>query len=110
MPSKVLASSVAAQDVFTAPQNKAVYVTQLIVDSAMEIVDDVTVTLQDSFTPDDTNAVAGAPVTPEKVKISAIKNNLVTLPEGIDSIKILNTCQIVCNVAAANTDITIVWE
>ena len=110
MPSKVLASSVAPQDVFTAPQNKSVYVTQLIVDSAMEIVDDVTVTLQDSFTPDDTNAVAGAPVTPKKVKISAIKNNLVTLPEGIDSIKILNTCQIVCNVAAANTDITIVWQ
>lgn len=111
MPSKVLAASVAAQDVFVAPQNKAVYVTQLILDNTMEIVDDVTVTLQDSFTPDATNGVAvpGA-VTPEKVKISAIKNNLVTLPDNINNIKILNTCQIVCNVAAANTDITIVWQ
>lgn len=110
MPTNVLAASVAAQDVFTSPQNKVVYVTQLIIDNTMEVVDDITVTLQDSFTPDDTANVAGAAVTPEKVKLSALKTNLATLPDNISTIKILNTCQIVCSVAAANTDITVVWE
>lgn len=111
MPSKVLSASVAAQDIFTAPQNKSVYITQLIVDNTMEVADDITVTLQDSFTADTTNGVPvpGA-VTPEKVKLSALKTNRSTLPDSVNNIKILNTCQIVCSVAAANTDITVVWE
>ena len=115
MPSKVLAANAVAfgvtQDVFTAPQNKSVYITQLIVDSTMEIVDDITVTLQDSFTADVTNGVAApAAVTPARVKLSAIKNNRSTLPDNINNIKMLNTAQIVCSVAAANCDITVVWE
>ena len=111
MGSAVFAAQVAAQDVFTAPANKAVHVTQVIIDNVMEVVDDITVTLQDSFTAEVTNGVAvPAAVTPAKLILSALRTNLVTLPEGVGPIKILNTCQITCDVAAANTNITIVWE
>lgn len=102
-----------SEDVFTAPQNKVAYITQLIIDNTAEGVNDISVTIQDSFTPDVTNGVAvPAAVTQRKVKLNAPRTELTILPDSINSIKILNTCQIVCYYvgAAANTNITVVWE
>ena len=110
MPSKTFTSSTAAQDVFTAPQNKIQYITQILIDSVKDLTYDITVTLQDSFTPDDTANVVGAAVTPEKAKLTAIKTNSSQLPDGINNIKILNTAQIVCSDTSADTNITVFWE
>ena len=111
MGSATFAASIVAQTVFTCPENKAIYVTQVIIDNIQEIVNDITVTLRDSFTADVTAGVAiPAAATVDKVVLSALKMNKETLPDGINNIKFLNTCQLICDVAAANTNITVIWE
>ena len=111
MGSAVFSASVAAQTVFTAPENKPVYITQVIIDNVMEGVNDITITLRDSFTADGTHGLAApAATTVEKIKFSALKTNKETLPDNVAHVKFLNTCQLVCDVAAANTIITVIWE
>lgn len=110
MPSKIFTASTVAQDVFTCPQNKVQYISQILIDSVKDLTYDITLTLQDSFTPDDTANVTGAAVTPDKAVLTATKMNSAQLPDGINNIKILNTAQITCSDTSTDTNITVIWE